>query len=426
MTEKKKNIPELRFPEFEEEWKDNLFGSFYEFMQTYSFARNDLNYETGEIKNIHYGDIHTKFNNNFIAEKEDLPFINHKKIPSKIDENNFCRIGDLVIADASEDYNDVGKTIEIRSLGENKILAGLHTFLARPIKNKIAIGFMGYYLQTSYLKLQRMKLATGISVLGISKSNLKKVRIKLPSNPEQQKIASFLTSVDERIQQLTKKKELLEKYKKGIIQKIFSQQIRFKDDDGKDFPDWEEKRLSTYIKIQGGYAFKSEKFQKEGIPIVRISNISNNNNYMDMSDLVYYSRFNDDENYTIFKEDLLIALSGATTGKTSVYNYDYKSYLNQRVGLFKKISKLIYYPFLVQFVFSTYFSQQISAVLVAGAQPNISPKDIESFNIKIPSIYEQQKIADFLSSIDKMIEAVETQLEKTKEFKKGLLQKMFV
>lgn len=410
MTEKKKNIPELRFPEFDEEWKDNLFGSFYEFMQTYSFARNDLNYETGEIKNIHYGDIHTKFNNNFIAEKEDLPFINHEKIPSKIDENNFCRIGDLVIADASEDYNDVGKTIEIRSLGGNKILAGLHTFLARPIKNKIAIGFMGYYLQTSYLKLQRMKLATGISVLGISKSNLKKVRINLPSNPEQQKIASFLTSVDERIQQLTKKKELLEKYKKGIMQKIFSQELRFKDDDGNDFPDWEEKRVLDLFRVTRGNV----------LPMNELSSLPTNEKIFPVYSSQtlrnglagYYSNY-------LFENAITWTTDGANAGDTKYRNGRF--YCTNVCGVL--ISNEGYANNFIAELLNSITRKYVSYV----GNPKLMNNVMAQIRITIPSkILEQQKIADFLSSIDKKIESVATQLEKTKEFKKGLLQKMFV
>lgn len=422
MTEKKKNIPELRFPEFEEEWKDNLFGSFYEFMQTYSFARNDLNYETGEIKNIHYGDIHTKFNNNFIAEKEDLPFINHEKIPSKIDENNFCRIGDLVIADASEDYNDVGKTIEIRSLGENKILAGLHTFLARPIKNKIAIGFMGYYLQTSYLKLQRMKLATGISVLGISKSNLKKVRINLPSNPEQQKIASFLTSVDERIQQLTKKKELLEKYKKGIMQKIFSQQIRFKDDDGNDFPDWGMMKLIQFLK-----------------PTIRKTN-KPNSNYLSLGirshgkGLFHKPNFDPEKIemdflFRVMPKDLIVNITFAWEGAIAIVaDEDKYGLVSHRFPTYVFDEKKVLHKFFRFIITSKKFIYQMDLISPGGAGRNrvMSKTDFLKIKWNIPCIPEQQKIADFLSSIDKKIEAVITQLEKTKEFKKGLLQKMFV
>ena len=110
---------------------------------------------------------------------------------------------------------------------------------------------------------------------------------------------------------------------------------------------------------------------------------SNTSNYMEMNDLVYYDELSNDNNFVIKKDDLLIAMSGATTGKVSIYNLEKKAYLNQRVGLFKAIKpSLINYSFLTQFVFSNFFSVQLTSLLVAGAQPNISSKDIESLKIK--------------------------------------------
>jgi type I restriction enzyme, S subunit len=247
-----------------------------------------------------------------------------------------------------------------------------------------------------------------------------------PSLPEQQKIATFLSAVDKKLQQLTKKKELLEEYKKGVMQKIFSHELRFKDANGNNYPDWEEKKLGDFIKLQGGNAFKSSQFKKEGIPIIRISNISNKTKYLDLEKLAHYNEQKNDANYIISKGDLLIAMSGATTGKSSISDFEGKAYLNQRVGLFKSKTTELEYGFLIQFVFSKTFSRQLDGVLVAGAQPNISSKDIENFKCKLPSFEEQQKIANFLSSIDKKIDLVSTQIENTTTFKKGLLQQMFV
>jgi type I restriction enzyme S subunit len=138
------------------------------------------------------------------------------------------------------------------------------------------------------------------------------------SKQEQEKIALFLTSVDTKIEQLTKKEELLQQYKKSVMQKIFNQEIRFKDDDGSEFCEWEEKKLGDICKLQGGFAFKSEQFRKSGIPIIRISNISNINNYIDRENIVYYDAIPNDRNFSITNGDLIVAMSGATTGKASI------------------------------------------------------------------------------------------------------------
>ncbi|MGY0408256.1 MAG: hypothetical protein ACWIPJ_07885, partial [Polaribacter sp.] len=123
--------PQIRFPEFSENWKETKFKNHFEFKNTNSLSRENLNYESGEVKNIHYGDIHTKFETHFDIKKEKLPLINDEVEISRIDEENYILNGDLVMADASEDYADIGKTIEITNTNNEKILAGLHTFLAR-------------------------------------------------------------------------------------------------------------------------------------------------------------------------------------------------------------------------------------------------------------------------------------------------------
>lgn len=193
--------------------------------------------------------------------------------------------------------------------------------------------------------------------------------------------------------------------------------------------EWALTPVGKYYKVQGGFAFKSSEFKKSGIPIIRISNIPNDGIHIDTNNCVYYNRIANGDNFHISKGDLLIAMSGATTGKTAIYNQDGEAYLNQRVGLFRSISKQNYYPFICQWVKSDYFYSQLNRTLAAGAQPNISGKDIESFTWTYPigddSYCEQKKIADCLSSLDKYIDATKRKLELLKEHKKGLMQKLF-
>lgn len=193
--------------------------------------------------------------------------------------------------------------------------------------------------------------------------------------------------------------------------------------------EWGLASVGIYYKVQGGFAFKSGEFKDSGIPIVRISNIPNDGNYVDTNNCVYYDRIPNEKSFLIAKGDLLIAMSGATTGKTAVYNKDNEAYLNQRVGLFKSINSQNYYPFICQWVKTELFQNQLKCTLAAGAQPNISSKDIESFTLIYPtsdnSSNEQKKIADCLSSLDSYIDATKRKLEQLKEHKKGLMQRLF-
>ena len=288
-------------------------------------------------------------------------------------------------------------------------------------KNKFSTKYVLEYINYDLFRKIAINRSTGSTRGRIGLTDLKTIPLALPPLKEQEKIAEILTIWDEAI---TKQTELLrakELQKKGLMQKLLSGEVRFSG-----FSDeWEEVRLSKIIKLQGGYAFKSEEFKKKGIPIIRISNISNNSNYMEMNDLIYYDELSNESNFLIKKNDLLIAMSGATTGKVSIYNLEKKAYLNQRVGLFKVIKPtLINYSFLIQFVFSNFFSVQLKSLLVAGAQPNISSKDIKSLKIKLPSLPEQRKIAEVLSLADDEINLLKNELEELKQQKKTLMQKL--
>lgn len=193
--------------------------------------------------------------------------------------------------------------------------------------------------------------------------------------------------------------------------------------------EWELVHIGRYYKLQGGFAFKSCYFKDSGIPIIRIANIPNDGAFVDTSNCVCYEAIANDSNYIVSMGDLLIAMSGATIGKTAIFHEPHNAYLNQRVGLFKSINVDNYYPFLCQWVKSECFSRQLKRTLAAGAQPNISSKDIESFIWAYPignsSNKEQRKIADCLTSLDRYIYNTKSKLQQLKAHKRGLIQRLF-
>ena len=193
--------------------------------------------------------------------------------------------------------------------------------------------------------------------------------------------------------------------------------LRFKEFEG----EWEKRTLGNNVKIQGGYAFKSELFLGNGIPIIRISNLPQNASFVDLDDCIYYKKGNY-ISFEVHNGDLLIAMSGATTGKTAIYNKKTLAYLNQRVGLFKSTnSDSLYYPFLYAFVSTPVFKRQLSTRLIAGAQPNISSSDIESIRISIPQKNEQEKIAHLMLLLDERIATQNKIIEKLQSLIKGIM-----
>lgn len=239
MTNKneQRKVPELRFPEFRGEWERKLWGDLGEYKKSYSYSR--AYEEEGIFRHIHYGDIHTKLGPN-INNLDELNSINVNDI------HELVQYGDLIIADASEDYKDLGKVTRL-NINDSNIISGLHTHLFR-VNNNIDSRFLLYYSKTSkYQKLIR-RYGTGVSVLGLSKVNLNKFDINLPSFEEQQKIGEFFSKLDRQIELEEKKLALLEEQKKGYMQKIFSQELRFKDENGEEYPEWEYIVLKNYIR----------------------------------------------------------------------------------------------------------------------------------------------------------------------------------
>lgn len=399
-----RNIPRLRFPEFEKIWDGNLFSDFYEFQTTNSYSRDNLNYEYGKLKNIHYGDIHTKFRTQFIVNNEDVPYINDNIDISKIKTNQILKEGDLVIADASEDYSDIGKSIEIINVDGKKVVAGLHTLHAKS-KNRTYVGFGGFMMKSPSVRKSLMMIAQGTKVLGISYKRVSQIKINTPSLPEQQKIADFLTAVDKRIELLEKKKTLLETYKKGVMKKIFTQEIRFKDDNGKEFPDWDEKRLEDILNYEQPtkYLVDSTDYSDSYDLPVLTAGKSFILGYTDETTGVYsnlptiiFDDFTTSFHYVDFEFKMKSSAMKMLTVKSNNYN----------LKLVFEIMKNL------RFVLSEHKRYWIS--------------EYSQMFISIPSIEEQTKISNFSNQLDTQIELLETQIDKSKTWKKGLLQKMFV
>ena len=189
--------------------------------------------------------------------------------------------------------------------------------------------------------------------------------------------------------------------------------------------DWEQRKLGEVAPLRGGYAFKSSEYKKDGTPIVRISNILPDGS--SGPDFACYDDMENDENISLRNGDALLAMSGATTGKVSILkckNTD-KYYQNQRVGYFKRNIQYNY-DFVSTIVRSDLFKEQLMSVLVAGAQPNVSSKEIDSFEFVFPlNIEEQKKIGQYFANLDTLITLHQRKCDETKKLKKYMLQKMF-
>lgn len=301
------------------------------------------------------------------------------------------------------------------------------TLIARLIKNENVPAYVCQYINSPLGKSYFESTQIGGGQKNSGAKILENFPISLPSLPEQQKIAFLFTELDTIIQSAEKELEGYRELKQGMLQKMFPKngekvpEIRFPEFTG----DWEQHKLGEVAPLRGGYAFKSDKYKTEGTPIVRISNILSDGSVG--AEFAYYDDIEDDEKCTLGNGDALLAMSGATTGKVSILkcNNNDKYYQNQRVGYFER-NEQYNYGFVSTIVRSDLFKEQLTLVLVAGAQPNVSSKEIDAFEFMFPnSIVEQKKIGEYFSNLDNLIALQQQELDGYKELKKGLLQQMF-
>ncbi|MDV2488802.1 restriction endonuclease subunit S [Acinetobacter johnsonii] len=295
-------------------------------------------------------------------------------------------------------------------------------------KQELAPLFLFQWLHAKENIIQNKVTATGIGAGKLDTADLQNLKLYKPSSEEQTKIASFLSTVDEKISQLTQKHELLNQYKQGMKQKLFSQQIRFKADDGSEFGEWEEKLIKDIADVKGGkripkgYALVNEN---TGHPYITVSDM-NRSYSIDRTNIRYVPLEVVDtiKRYTIIDKDIFISVAG-TLGIIGKIPTEFNG-ANLTENADKLTNLKCHQDFLIYLLDSGYLSELIESTATTSAQPKLALYAIEQLEIQIPCLEEQTKIANFLSAIDQKIEVVAQQIEQAKTWKKGLLQQMFV
>jgi type I restriction enzyme S subunit len=395
----------LRFPEFEREWERKKLG--------------ELSFKVGK-KNKDS----VKFPIYSINNKEG--FLPQSDQFEGLDSND--RGYDIsmykIIEENTFAYNPA--RINVGSIGysnqlKNVLISSL--YVCFKTTNLIEDSFLLQFINSKEFNTSVYKNSEGGVRSYLFYENFSLIKISLPSLPEQQKIASFLTTIDTKLTQLKQKKSFLEQYKKGVMQKIFSQEIRFKDENGAEYPKWEKKKLSDIAdKIMYGMNAAAIAYDGEN-KYVRITDIDENSrafipNPLTSPDGVI------EEKYKLKESDILFTRTGASVGKSYLYNRNDGNLLF--AGFLIKFSIINGNPY---FIFSQTllesYNKWIQLMSMRSGQPGINAEEYKSFSIKFPCLAEQTKIANFLSALDEKINHCQLQIEKMVKYKKGLLQKMF-
>ena len=284
------------------------------------------------------------------------------------------------------------------------------------LKNDLDKKFIYLLLQSPQLTKTLNSELTGTTIKNLSLATVRNLEFYCPIEAEQTKIASFLSAVDEKISQLTKKHELLSQYKQGMMQKLFSQQLRFKADDGSEFREWEEKELKDIAEINPKSKKLPESFIYIDLESVEKGKLLLQKN-IELQDAPSRAQ------RLLAKGDVLFQMVRPYQQNNYYFNLsgEYVASTGYAQIRTKLDSKFIYYA-----LHEKTFLDEVMNRCTGTSYPAINSSDLSSIEILIPCLEEQTKIANFLSSIDQKIEVVAQQIEQAKQWKKGLLQQMFI
>lgn len=386
--QKQNNIPQMRFPEFKGEWEKKKLGDI-----TFKTDKKNKNKEILPVYSIS-----NKFG--FIPQSEQFDGIdsNERGYDTslyKIIENNTFAYNPARINVGSIGYNENLGRVIVSSL-----------YVCFQTKENIDDNFLFHFFNTTKFNNSVLTNGEGGVRIYLFYENFSSIPFSIPSLPEQKKIASFINVIDKKISELKQKKNLLEQYKKGVMQKIFTQELRFKDDKGKDFPKWNETIMGEVAAITTGNKDTQNRIEDGKYPFfVRSQTIEKINSF------------------SFDGEAILTSGDGVGVGKNFHYivgKFDF----HQRVYCLNNFKSGVFGKYIFYF-FSENFNKRIMRMSAKNSVDSIRRDMIFDMPVSLPTQAEQIKIANFFSVLDEKINRTEIQLEKTEAYKKGLSQNMF-
>lgn len=417
-------MPKIRFKANDNtdypDWNDNNLGelgSFYGGLSGKSkedFVGGNCRYIT--YKNVYLNTFATPCSNDLVKIK-----------PSE--HQNKVKKFDVLFTQSSETFEEVGLSSIYLYDDEPYLNSFCKGFRFRNLDH-ICPEFIGYQLRSNKVRHAIMLMGQGISRINLRTEFLCKLTLSLPTLAEQHKIADLLLGVDAIIEKQQTEVATWEQYKKGLAQKLFDQEVRFKADDGSDFPDWESKILGELGSFYGGLSGKSkEDFVDGTCPYITYKNVYLNTFATPISDDKVKITPQERQN-KVKQFDVLFTQSSETfeeVGLSSVYLYDDEPYLNSFCKGFRFNNLEQIYPKFIGYLLRSDKVRHDIILMGQGiSRINLRTQYLSKLNFKLPSLAEQRKIAECLGAIDDVIALAKAELEKWRELKKGLLQQLFV
>ncbi|CED93943.1 Type I restriction modification DNA specificity domain protein [Romboutsia ilealis] len=389
--------PKLRFKEFSGDWEEKKLGTLGQFLKGSILSKADLSEEGKPC--VLYGELYTKYSEVI------------KNVISKTNlENDKLVLGkknDVLIPSSGETAIDIATASCLQQ--DNVILGGdLNVFRS----DKVNGVFTSYQLNSSK-KREIARLSQGASVVHIYNEQLKKIKLSVPSKEEQEKIASFFSLIDEKISLQSEKVEALKDYKRGMMQKIFSRELRFKDDEGRDYPEWEEKKIKDIFTVTRGVVIAKNEISdlRDNINQYPVYSSQTSNNGI----LGYDSKYDFEGDYLTWTTD------GANAGK--VFRRNGKFRCTNVCGVLVEKEETLGFA---NKMISEFLNKETPKHVSYVGNPKLMNGVMGDIKIKVPILDEQLKIAKILDNIDLKIEKEQEKLDSLNQYKKGLLQQMFV
>ncbi|MED4405382.1 restriction endonuclease subunit S [Heyndrickxia coagulans] len=390
------------------DWVNYTFDELFAFEGGLSISRANLSNEG--ICYLHYGDIH-KTNDNYINIEKNFDSIpKYNKPLESINKKYLLNDGDIVFADASEDYEGIGKAVVVKNPSNIPFISGLHTIVARDKTDVLNNEYKRFFLSDWNIRKQIMLMATGISVYGLSQENVRKIKVTLPKRQEQQKIASILSTWDKAIELKEKLIEQKKQQKKGLMQKLLTGEVRLPGYSG----EWKKVKLGEILKER----------KETGYTELELLAITSSKGVVKRTEVDIKDNSSEDKSKykRILPNDIGYNTMRMWQGVSGVSKYE--GIVSPAYTILKPTNKVnsnfIGYLFKLPKIINLF--RRYSQGLVSDTL-NLKYENLKGIKVTIPQdVEEQKKIAEILLSIDNEIEMLQEYVNYLKQQKKGLMQ----
>ena len=406
--------PKLRFPGFDEPWCSHKFSAVFSFLQNNTLSRAELD-ATGDVLDIHYGDVLIKYGSILDATDNTIPHIISGHESTNYD---YLQDGDIIVADTAEDKT-VGKTIELLNISGRKIEAGLHTVPCRPLF-PFASMYLGYYMNTPHYHKQLIPLMQGIKVLSISKGNISKTEISSPQTiAEQEKISRFLYLLDQRAAAQSKIIDAIKKYKRGVVRSLLSPE-----NCGLKEVQWQCDTIGNLGSFIKGAPLSKADISETGTPFILYGELYTTYHEV-ITSVVRKTEAVVEQVYHSMVGDVLIPTSGETSEEISTASCVMLPgvILAGDLNIFRstKIDGRI-----MSYILNHIVNGNIARIAQGKSVVHVQASEISKIEISYPDPETQIRIIKVLEAISNRIESCEKELNHLTKMRNSLLQQLFI